>query len=133
MRATRSPEEVTVSAHGDSHGVWDPDRLLQVVSSLVANAYQHGDPTGAVTITVDGQAADTVVPSVHNLGVIPPALLPELFEPCRGRDRRYGDPRGLGLGLYIVREIVRVHHGSVDVATSDGGTTFIVRLPRERV
>jgi signal transduction histidine kinase len=118
-------------ATGDHHGNWDPDRLLQLVSNLAGNACQHGEPSTPIAIAIDGHAPNTVMLSVHNQGSITPALLPRIFEPFRGQERRHGSPRGLGLGLYIVREIARSHHGSVDVTSNDlDGTTFTVRLPR---
>ena len=134
LELTHAERTFVVTHHGDPHGEWDPDRLLQVISNLVGNACQHGDPQCVVTIAIDGRAPDAVTLTVHNDGVIPSALLPHLFDPFRGRERRHGDARGLGLGLglYIVREIVRLHHGHVDVrSTAAEGTSFTVRLPRE--
>ena len=70
-----------------------------------------------------------MVLSVHNDGEpISPDVLPILFEPFRRGDR---SPNGLGLGLYIVREIIRRHGGTIDVrSSSDAGTTFVLRWPR---
>lgn len=116
---------------GDQDGDWDPDRLLQVVSNLVANASQHGSAGAAIRIHVDGTATDAVVFEIRNKGVVPPALLTSLFDPFRGTRHRRSDSRGLGLGLFIVEQIVRAHGGSVDVeSTEDLGTVFRVRLPR---
>lgn len=132
LELTHSDRTFAVTHQGDPHGEWDPDRLLQVISNLVGNACQHGDPQCVVTITIDGRATDAVTITVHNDGVIPSALVPHLFDPFRGRERRRGDSRGLGLGLYIVREIVRAHHGHVDVRSTEAeGTSFAVRLPRD--
>jgi len=59
-----------------------------------------------------------------------PGAKPALFDPFHNQRYR-GDTRGIGLGLYIVHEIVRAHGGTVDVvSSSDTGTTFTVRLPR---
>ena len=68
--------------------------------------------------------------SVHNDGApIPASVLPVLFEPFRRGD---GSPHGLGLGLYIVREIVRSHGGAIEVhSTAAEGTTFVSRWPRQ--
>lgn len=112
---------------GDVAGTWDPDRLQQVISNLVGNALQHG--TGPVSVRIEGQGRDVVL-SVHNDGEpIPPDVLPVLFEPFRRGD---SSPNGLGLGLYIVREVIRRHGGSIDVVSSpDKGTTFVSRWPRE--
>jgi PAS domain S-box-containing protein len=116
---------------GEQGGVWDPDRLLQVISNLVANAGQHGDPAAGVLVRLDGNAAEDVVFAVHNAGAVPSALLPGLFDPFRGTGHRRDHSRGLGLGLFIVKEIVRAHGGTVDVSSSAAdGTTFTIRLPR---
>jgi signal transduction histidine kinase len=54
-----------------------------------------------------------------------------MFDPFRGSSRRRNASSGLGLGLFIVREVVRAHGGSVDVSSSEPlGTTFSIRLPR---
>jgi hypothetical protein len=76
-------------------------------------------------------AADEVALRVHNGGApIPAAVLPTVFAPFeQGNDATRSG--GLGLGLYIVREIVRAHGGTIDAESSAAcGTTFTVRLPR---
>ncbi|MFZ5892525.1 MAG: GAF domain-containing protein [Myxococcota bacterium] len=116
---------------GDLAGDWDPDRLLQVISNLVANAGQHGTPRGQILVRLDGSETTCVRLEVHNGGAIPAPMLPELFAPFRSA--RYGrdHARGLGLGLFIVREIVRAHNGRVEVQSSpEAGTTFSLYLPR---
>jgi signal transduction histidine kinase len=116
---------------GDQTGSWDPDRLLQIVSNLVGNAGQHGRSDGAITVTLDGREADSVTLTVHNEGDIPAELVPTLFDPFRGTRQERDASRGLGLGLFIVKELVRAHGGTVDVASSPAaGTAFSVRLPR---
>lgn len=107
----------------------DPDRLAQVVTNLVGNAIQHGPPGVLVGVAVRREGA-AVALDVHNDGSpIPDDLVGEIFEPFH-RGRRGGEGGSLGLGLFIVREIVRAHGGSVDVRSTAGeGTTFTVRLP----
>ena len=118
-------------ATGDLRGAWDSDRLLQVPSNLVANACQHGIAGSSVLVKLDGTDRDRVGVEVRNRGAIPASLLPFLFDPFRSTQHRRDQSRGLGLGLFIVREIVLGHGGSVDVASSESeGTTFVVRLPR---
>jgi K+-sensing histidine kinase KdpD len=115
---------------GDTHGVWDSDRLLQAFSNLVANAVQHGDRAHGVTVRVDATSADFVRVDVHNMGAVPEALAPKLFEPMTGGERRQG-ARGLGLGLYITREILKAHGGSIELRSSEHeGTTFTALLPK---
>ena len=125
---------IECSVVGDQGGRWDPDRLLQIISNLVANASQHGSPSGAVVVRLDGRQAGSVVLEVHNSGTISEALLPALFDPFRGTRHRRDHSRGLGLGLFIVKELVRAHGGTVDVRSSEPhGTTFTVRLPRRHL
>ena len=112
---------------GDVAGEWDADRLEQVLSNLIGNAFEQGaDP---ITVRVVDAGADVIL-SVHNNGApIPAHLLPTIFEPYR---RRLGDVgKGLGLGLYIVSQIVRAHHAAIAVTSTErDGTTFTIRWPR---
>lgn len=123
---------IEVETVGDLEGAWDADRLAQVFSNLLGNAirYQRDEP---VRVTVDGTAPDRVVAAVHNAGVIPPSVLPVVFEPFRGSgEPRGGAVAGLGLGLAITRAIVDAHGGTIAVTSSEGtGTTFTVMLPRD--
>jgi signal transduction histidine kinase len=116
---------------GDTTGVWDADRILQVFSNLVGNAVQHGSAEHGVSVFFDGSSPEAVRVRIHNMGTIPAELLPRLFEPMAGGDRRRTNSRGLGLGLYISREILKAHGGEIQVATcATAGTSFTLRLPR---
>ncbi len=121
-----------VAPRGDASGSWDPDRLAQVVSNLAGNACQHGTAGHLIVIEIDGTQPERIQLSVHNHGEIPEVLVPQIFDPFRGGNKRYSKQSGLGLGLYIVSEIVRAHHGRVQVSSSSrDGTRFLVDLPRE--
>jgi len=123
--------QIDLEVAGDASGRWDAGRMTQVLSNLVANAGQHGSD-GAIRVVVDGRDADRVRIAIHNAGGIPAALLPQLFDPFRSTRHRRDQARGLGLGLFIVRDVVRAHGGTVAVASSeDAGTTFTIELPRE--
>jgi signal transduction histidine kinase len=116
---------------GDQDGSWDADRLLQIISNLVSNAGQHGQAEGSIVVRLDGRSTAAVTLEVQNDGVIAESILPNLFDPFRGTRHRRDYSRGLGLGLFIVKEIVRAHGGTVDVASTPAhGTIFTVRLPR---
>jgi PAS domain S-box-containing protein len=116
---------------GDHGGTWDSDRLLQVISNLVANAGQHGSRQAPIRVRLDGTNRDRVSIEVHNEGAIPASLLPHLFDPFRSTTHRRDRSSGLGLGLFIVREIVHAHRGTVQVESSEAcGTTFRIDLPR---
>ncbi len=116
---------------GDAVGSWDEDRLFQVFSNLVGNALQHGRPEGGVRIRIDGGDDTKVQVSVHNQGVVPPELMPRLFQPLARVEGRGEKPQGLGLGLFIACQIVKAHGGQIEVDSSEvAGTTFLVSLPR---
>lgn len=118
---------------GDLRGEWDSDRLAQVLSNLVGNALQHGD-TGK-PISVDARAdGKEIVVTVHNAGApIPKSMLGNVFEPMVRHLPGEGKQAsaGLGLGLFIAKELVTAHAGTIEVtSTAADGTTFTVRLPR---
>ncbi|MDR7092566.1 hybrid sensor histidine kinase/response regulator [Hydrogenophaga laconesensis] len=115
---------------GDLAGVWDGERICQVLSNLVGNAVLHGDPAQPVRVTADGTASCSLVLTVTNGGTIPADLLPHLFTPFRGRERPPGRHQGLGLGLYIAHKIVDLHGGRIEVSSLGGSTCFRVHLPR---
>jgi PAS domain S-box-containing protein len=122
---------VDIRPVGDTHGSWDADRLCQVISNLVANAFQHGVPAAGIRVLIDGSAADLVRVQVHNMGGIPPALMSQIFAPLTGGQRRRDRSRGLGLGLFITQRIADSHGGAVTVSSNEAeGTTFTLSLPR---
>ncbi len=133
-RAADADRPVTIEAEGDCTGQWDPDRLQQVLSNLLGNAVQYGLAGKPVRVIVVDQG-ESVRLEVHNEGTpIPPEQIPNLFEPfrrARGHDQDLTAASGLGLGLFIVRETVHAHGGSVDVSSNlEGGTSFTVTLPK---
>jgi signal transduction histidine kinase len=132
IQAAHPERRIELTQNGNLHGDWDGERLAQVTSNLLGNALQHGDESEAVRVIVDGSREHEVAITVVNSGTIPPDLLPQLFDPFRGAQRQAGRTEGLGLGLYIVRQIVVAHGGTVDVQSgNDNRTIFVVRVPRK--
>jgi PAS domain S-box-containing protein len=124
--------EVRVVKSGAGAGAWDGDRLAQVVTNLVNNALAYGPVGSPVRVETRGEDGSVLL-RVHNEGKpIPPELLPRLFEPMtRGQHDGESASRSVGLGLFIVSSIVRVHEGTIEVRSTEAkGTTFTVRLPR---
>ena len=109
--------------------VCDRGRLQQLVSNLLGNALVHGSAAGPVSL--DAKAADGwLVIEVANDGEpIPPESLSKVFAPF-WRSTISAQREGLGLGLYIGSQIVKAHHGTLEVrSTRDDGTRFTARLP----
>jgi signal transduction histidine kinase len=121
---------------GDFEGSWDEGRMGQLLSNLLGNALIYGARESEVAVRM-WDSGNQVSFSVHNEGQpIPPAEQERIFQPLeRGLHQQLTgeqrEPTGLGLGLYICREIVLAHGGTLQVESREGaGTTFIVSLPR---
>ena len=118
------------SKKGGCLGVWDENRLAQVSSNLIGNALQHSAEDTVIDVNLDGTAPDQVKLEVISVGSIATELLPHLFDPFRGGERLPTHKGGLGLGLYIVRQIIDAHNGSITVQSENGHTSFSVKIPR---
>lgn len=133
IHALHPGRSVLLRSNGQTRGRWDPDRLTQVASNLIGNAVDYSPTDAEVQVSVSDEGEEVVL-EVHNLGPpIPPDELSTIFEPFhRGSTPARGLPsNGLGLGLFIAREIVRAHGGRIEVESDAArGTTFTTRLPR---
>lgn len=122
-----------VESSGELTGHWDPARLEQVVSNVAANALDHGSRDGAISVRASA-TPEQVTLEINNSGdPIPQDLIADIFHPFSRRKRTAEDERtgSMGLGLYIAHELVRAHHGTIDVrSTAADGTTFRIVLPR---
>jgi len=123
LRVAATEEDIVVAA--------DPARLRQALHNLLDNAVKYSPEGGEVLVTV-GRAGDRARVSVGDHGIgIPADALANVF------DRFYRAPNaslytysGLGLGLYVVREIVVQHGGTITVESMEGeNTTFTIDLP----
>ncbi|KOY04445.1 sensor histidine kinase [Pseudomonas nunensis] len=119
---------------GDTRGNWDAGRIAQLLQNLIGNALQHGTNQRDVTVNLIGEP-DTVSLTVHNFGVpIPEDALSTIFDPLvRTASEELGQPStSLGLGLFIVKEVVTAHRGTIEVSSNEvEGTLFTVVLPRK--
>jgi signal transduction histidine kinase len=136
LALTNSSREIHLTITGDSQGLWDSVRLGQLTSNMVGNALKYGTPDRSVNVSLDGTQPDEVLLKVQNFGEpIKAEFLRDIFEPLvRGPSAEAADQIGganMGLGLYIAREVVSAHFGSIQVTSDeDAGTIFTVRLPR---
>ncbi|GHG80256.1 hybrid sensor histidine kinase/response regulator [Comamonas sp. JC664] len=114
------------------HGVWDLERMAQVLANLLDNALKYSPESSAVRLST-WEKPDAVFVEVHNEGApIPQSLLPHLFDAFRRGEATHEQAKAsLGLGLYIARAVVEAHRGRLSVRSSKPeGTTFRICLPR---
>ncbi|UVM28056.1 MULTISPECIES: sensor histidine kinase KdpD [unclassified Pseudomonas] len=130
-----NPEcDPTLKTEGDTRGVWDAGRIDQLLQNLIGNALQHGSDPREVLVTLRGDSGSVHL-SVQNYGnPIPEEAIGTIFDPLvRSADEELGQPStSLGLGLFIVKEVVTAHGGAIEVSSSEAdGTLFSVTLPRQ--
>ncbi|XPJ79144.1 sensor histidine kinase [Klebsiella pneumoniae] len=134
VRAYHPDSTIVFEAQGETLGQFDGARLEQVFSNLITNAIQHGSMGTPITVKLVGENGH-VVATVHNDGIpIKQEDVPHIFNPMTRYSRHAASSRGphsgLGLGLYIAKEIVTAHRGSISVSsTAEQGTSFVVDLP----
>jgi signal transduction histidine kinase len=135
MRLLSKGNEIETKIEGTAPIVGDRDRIEQVLENLVGNAIKYSPETGRIEMSLHVNGSNAVV-SVRDEGI---GIAPGEVEKIFGLFYRSPDPRadhvgGLGLGLYISREIVSRHHGRLWAErNADTGTTFHVTLPLAQV
>jgi signal transduction histidine kinase len=136
IRAAHPERVFRLETSGDLAGRFDAARLQQVLSNLLSNAVQHGTRSEPITLSAYGEP-DRITVQVQNRGRrIPEDQLQVIFNPLVQiapviADERGGRSSSLGLGLYIAREIVTMHGGTIEAQSSaEGDTVFRARLPR---
>jgi signal transduction histidine kinase len=125
VRAAHHGRAIVLEVSGDTSGVWDGDRVAQAISNLVLNAVEHALGEVRVSVTEGG---DEVVVTVQNDGSFPERLRTSLYAPFKKGDQR---SRGLGLGLFIVREVLTAHGGRITLEGDAARTRFVTRWPRQ--
>jgi signal transduction histidine kinase len=131
-----NPDRTIISEiNGDVSGVWDSGRVGQVYQNLISNALQYGYRDSEVNVSTEGTVSDVRITVMNYGDPIPKEVQKHLFDPLQ----RYADSgiggeftarKNLGLGLYIVREIVSAHGGNITVFSSSERTSFVVQLPK---
>lgn len=108
----------------------DVTLMTRLLNNLISNAFRYGRDGGHTAVTV-GREGDTAVLSVADDGIgIPPALQEHIWQRFYQVDPARSGSEGAGLGLFMVRQIARLHGGTAEVSSTPGtGSTFTVRLP----
>ena len=137
LRVVHPDRRIEFAVTGDAVGHCDGGRLKQVLRNLVSNAIVHGSPNTPVRVALVGEEPEIRLKVTNEGTAIDPSFQSQLFDPLtRGlaqtSSREYND--GLGLGLFIVRELVLAHGGRVEMRSNstEGETTFTVILPRQK-
>ena len=133
LRGAHLGHRLELEVVGDTRGRWDGPRLQQLLRNLVSNAIKYGAPDAPVRVVVVGKAADVRFEVTNSGPAIEQSTLDQIFDPLKrgpAAGKSHDTDGGLGLGLYIVREIARAHGGEVKVRSEEGETVFAVRLSR---
>jgi signal transduction histidine kinase len=132
LQAAASGCSIALAPHAPVSGCWDEFRIEQVIVNLLTNALRYGGGC-AVEVSVHTRA-DAVRIDVRDQGKgIAIEDIERIFEPYE-RGARNGEPKGLGLGLYISRQLAVAHGGELKVSSTPGqGTTFSLVLPYTEV
>ena len=128
FRVSYPGRELRLAAEEGIRGSWDRVRLMELISNLVGNALDHGDPSAPIIVHARKGDRAAQIEVVNQGPTIPRELWRAIFEPFkRGQATARGS--GVGLGLYIVAQIAAAHGGSVEVSSLRRTTRFTVTFP----
>jgi signal transduction histidine kinase len=131
VRASYPDTQIEVRLTGELAGTWDGVRIGQLVVNLLVNAVQHG--SGNRSLNALGRGGQLTLVVSNEGAPIPAAALPTLFDPLNRASRsprRSGTSSSMGLGLYIWRCVARAHNDTIQAESTEGRTSFTVRIPR---
>lgn len=136
-RTFHPDRKIHLTTDGHLIGAWDGARIAQAFSNLLTNAVQHGKPDGVIAVSILGLPGEVMYRVQNDADVIPPARLRTLFDPVKrfvirpATERIAARTQNLGLGLYVVKEIVTAHEGTVSVTSTESeGVVITLSLPR---
>lgn len=112
----------------------DSDKVEQIITNLISNAYKYTPKGGSVSLSVRNAAGDTVAISVADSGIgIVDKLQTEIFNPFFRTERGQAQSSGDGLGLAFVKELVELHNGDINLESKvNEGSTFTIILPKSQ-
>jgi len=133
MERSNPERHISLDRHGDGAGSWDRERLQQALVNLLANALTHSPPDSTVEVISHCSGEEVSISIVNrNLhGPIPLPIRQTLFDPFkRYSTHAENKSKSIGLGLYIVDQIVRGHGGRIEIDSNAAVTEFRLLLPR---
>ena len=134
VQAAHPDRRISTETSGNLKGEWDPARVAQILSNLIANAILLGSKNSAIDVAAKGSGEEVIL-TVHSEGAIPPNAVATVFDPLpRGEDEKQiqNERVRLDLGLFVTQGIVTAHGGRITVTSSEEkGTNFTVHLPRK--
>ena len=133
LKAALPESGISLHCEGAVQGRFDASRIREAVHNLVANAIKYGDPGSAVQVSIEGKPQQVTLAVANRGPAIPAGAEAAIFDPLRrgAAVATTGENSSLGLGLFVVREVVLAHGGAIEARPEDGVTTFIMSLPRE--
>jgi len=135
LRTYHPERAIEFQVQGDMEATCDADRIAQVFSNVIGNAVTYGAENEAIHVRLHS-TPESIVGTVQNQGApIEPQKIATIFEPLvrlsSPEREKYGRDTSLGIGLFIAREIILAHGGTIRVESSrQSGTIFTIDFPR---
>ena len=127
------PRHIEFGLHLPSHPVMasvDADRVDQVLANVVDNAVKHSADGGRISVHLELQGESARIRVCDEGTGIPPHVLPHVFDRFYSKGNSSSRQSGMGLGLYITRQIVEHHEGTIAIESTEGeGTCVTIELP----
>ena len=130
IAAKDSDISITTIAPENKQAFIDSSKMARALGNVVKNAISYADPESEVVLSAIVTDDEIVLATTNQGREISPAHLEAIFERFYREDRSRGQSANAGLGLAIAREIVEAHGGTIGAESSNGLTTFTIRLPR---
>jgi signal transduction histidine kinase len=130
LKSAHPEQEVAIDIDLREPVQCDRQRIGQLLSNLLGNAFVYGAPTAPIRVYTRAQDGQFELSVTNSGATIEPSDLEWLFQPFF-RSKVRGSREGLGLGLYICSEIAKAHGGTISVSSENETTSFTLRMPTE--
>ncbi|HSW97962.1 MAG TPA: PAS domain S-box protein [Candidatus Saccharimonadales bacterium] len=134
IQETTTTHKILLTGQVTTHVLLDKKSIRTVLKKLLSNAIKHSPDADKITITVTQNEQYAII-AIQDFGYgIPQGDMPELFQKFyQTKTKQEKHIQGMGLGLYITSEIIKLHHGNIWVQSEVGkGSTFYFSLPLDK-